>query len=183
MANGADLTPIADAVTMAATFYGTGTTDDVDRQVLKLGEEFGEVIEAWIGVRGANARKGVTHTWDDVTAELADVVMTALVAAESIEPGTSAFAVGIVTETAQMRRPDPRPDYITNRLLGLFAQCGKAAEMRSHQCPETTQGQHLRIVAAVALAIVAELGFDPAEAMTAKARKVSARIAEMGAAR
>ncbi|MEH0983024.1 MazG-like family protein [Micromonospora sp. CPCC 205556] len=53
-------------------------------RILKLTEEAGEVAGAWIGLLGQNPRKGVTHTRDEVAAELADVVLTALVAIESL---------------------------------------------------------------------------------------------------
>jgi NTP pyrophosphatase (non-canonical NTP hydrolase) len=56
----------------------------ISLQLLKIGEEAGEAARAWIGVRGQNPRKGVTHVRGDVAAELADVVMTALVAIESL---------------------------------------------------------------------------------------------------
>lgn len=49
-------------------------------QILKVAEEAGEVAAAWIGYVGQNPRKGVTHTLDDVIAELADVAATAFVA-------------------------------------------------------------------------------------------------------
>lgn len=49
-------------------------------QLDKVYEEVGEVAEAWIGCRGKNPRKGVTHTKEDVAKELADVVMTSLLA-------------------------------------------------------------------------------------------------------
>ncbi|WP_341719823.1 MazG-like family protein [Micromonospora sp. FIMYZ51] len=49
-------------------------------QILKVTEEAGEVAAAWIGTVGQNPRKGVTHTTSDVAGELADVVLTALVA-------------------------------------------------------------------------------------------------------
>lgn len=57
---------------------------ELTSRILKLTEEAGEVAAAWIGVLGTNPRKGVTHSRDDVAAELADVVMTALVAMESL---------------------------------------------------------------------------------------------------
>ncbi|MFJ9628337.1 MazG-like family protein [Streptomyces sp. NPDC091280] len=57
-------------------------------RMLKLSEEVGEVSEAVIGVTGQNPRKGVTHTWDDVQAELCDVVITALVALRTLTPDT-----------------------------------------------------------------------------------------------
>ena len=53
-------------------------------RILKVTEEAGEVAGAWIGARGQNPRKGVTHRREDVAAELADVVITALVAIESL---------------------------------------------------------------------------------------------------
>jgi NTP pyrophosphatase (non-canonical NTP hydrolase) len=54
--------------------------------MLKLSEEVGEVAQAVIGATGQNPRKGVTHTWDDVQAELCDVVITALVALRTLTP-------------------------------------------------------------------------------------------------
>jgi NTP pyrophosphatase (non-canonical NTP hydrolase) len=57
-------------------------------RMLKLSEEVGEVAEAVIGATGQNPRKGVTHTWDDVRAELCDVVITALVALRTLTPDT-----------------------------------------------------------------------------------------------
>ncbi|GAB2750212.1 MazG-like family protein [Streptomyces bullii] len=55
-------------------------------RILKLSEEVGEVAEAVIGATGQNPRKGVTHSWDDVQAELCDVVITALVALRTLTP-------------------------------------------------------------------------------------------------
>jgi len=51
---------------------------NLERQVIKLQEEVGEVAAALIGALGANPRKGFTHTTTDVAMELADVVITAL---------------------------------------------------------------------------------------------------------
>ncbi|MFJ8998192.1 MazG-like family protein [Streptomyces sp. NPDC102359] len=55
-------------------------------RVLKLSEEVGEVAQALVGVTGQNPRKGVTHSWDDVRAELCDVAVTALVALRTLTP-------------------------------------------------------------------------------------------------
>ncbi|AXL88329.1 hypothetical protein C4J65_08285 [Streptomyces sp. CB09001] len=55
-------------------------------RMLKLSEEVGEVAEAVIGATDQNPRKGVTHTWDDVEAELCDVVITAMVALRTLTP-------------------------------------------------------------------------------------------------
>ncbi len=53
---------------------------------LKLAEEVGEVSQAIIGATGQTPRKGVTHTWNDVEAELCDVIVTAMVALRTINP-------------------------------------------------------------------------------------------------
>ena len=49
-------------------------------RLLKVQEEAGEVAQAAIGYVGANKRKGFTHTTEQVAAELADVVIAAMVA-------------------------------------------------------------------------------------------------------
>ncbi|MGW0707968.1 MazG-like family protein [Streptomyces sp. NPDC002643] len=58
--------------------------------LLKLQEEVGEVAQAVIGATGSNPRKGTTHTWDDVQAELCDVVITALIALRMLTPDAQA---------------------------------------------------------------------------------------------
>jgi NTP pyrophosphatase (non-canonical NTP hydrolase) len=60
------------------------TPAEITLRVLKIAEEFGEAVQAWIGVTGQNPRKGVTHTRQDVAGELGDVAVTALVAAASL---------------------------------------------------------------------------------------------------
>lgn len=55
-------------------------------RVLKIGEEFGEVAEAVHGAMGANPRKGRSHDWDDVQKELCDVIVTAMVALDTVAP-------------------------------------------------------------------------------------------------
>jgi hypothetical protein len=49
-------------------------------RVMKIGEEFGEAVAAYIGMTGQNPRKGITHTEYDLLSELADVAITALCA-------------------------------------------------------------------------------------------------------
>ncbi|MEU0053871.1 MazG-like family protein [Streptomyces sp. NPDC006309] len=63
-----------------------GGQDGVLLRILKLSEEVGEVAEAVIGATGQNPRKGVTHSWEDVQAELCDVAITALVALRTLTP-------------------------------------------------------------------------------------------------
>lgn len=53
-------------------------------RLAKITEEAGEVVAAYIGATGQNPRKGVTHTMDDVEAELLDVAATALTALEHL---------------------------------------------------------------------------------------------------
>jgi NTP pyrophosphatase (non-canonical NTP hydrolase) len=55
-------------------------------RVMKISEEAGEVAEAVHGVMGSNARKGVSHTWEDVQEELCDVILTAMVALSTLTP-------------------------------------------------------------------------------------------------
>jgi NTP pyrophosphatase (non-canonical NTP hydrolase) len=55
-------------------------------RIMKLTEEAGEVTQAVIGTLGQNPRKGVTHTWEDVQAELCDVIITAMVALTTLTP-------------------------------------------------------------------------------------------------
>jgi hypothetical protein len=49
-------------------------------RIMKIGEEYGEAVAAYIGMTGQNPRKGVTHSKADLLAELADVTVTALCA-------------------------------------------------------------------------------------------------------
>lgn len=53
---------------------------DDSMRVMKIGEEYGEAVAAYIGMTGQNPRKGVTHSQADLLAELADVTITALCA-------------------------------------------------------------------------------------------------------
>ncbi|MFG2887063.1 pentapeptide repeat-containing protein [Streptomyces sp. NPDC048297] len=55
-------------------------------QLLKIQEEAGEVAEAVIGALGQNPRKGHSHTWEDVEAEVCDVIVSAMVALTRMNP-------------------------------------------------------------------------------------------------
>lgn len=57
-----------------------GLAGDDEMRIMKLSEEVGEVVRAYIGVTGQNPRKGKTHTVQDLYDELADVAITALCA-------------------------------------------------------------------------------------------------------
>lgn len=54
--------------------------DDPAPRLMKLSEEIGEVVQAFIGFKGWNKRKGFNHTAKDVADELCDVIITAKVA-------------------------------------------------------------------------------------------------------
>ncbi len=60
------------------------TREEYGLRILKVCEEAGEAAQAWIGYTGQNPRKGVTHTKEQVCKELADVVLSAMVALESL---------------------------------------------------------------------------------------------------
>ena len=64
------------------TWLDTGeqTPHEDAMRVMKIGEEYGEAVAAYIGMTGQNPRKGVTHSQADLLAELADVAITALCA-------------------------------------------------------------------------------------------------------
>ncbi|MGP3977709.1 NUDIX domain-containing protein [Streptomyces sp. 8N114] len=81
---------------LARTFDAHSDARGLDReqqwtlQVLKLSEETGEAAQAVIGVQGTNPRKGYSHSWEDVHAEVADVVITGLVALARMRPADAA---------------------------------------------------------------------------------------------
>jgi hypothetical protein len=64
---------------------GTGEHETAMR-LMKLSEEAGEVMQAYIGMVGQNPRKGVTHSKWDVAEELCDVIVTAAVALHGFTP-------------------------------------------------------------------------------------------------
>jgi NTP pyrophosphatase (non-canonical NTP hydrolase) len=86
--SGDDDDPIWSAVDSARKWLdrSNGTLPlELTCRILKVTEEAGEAAQAWIGLLGQNPRKGVTHTRDQVAAELADVAFTALVAIASLD--------------------------------------------------------------------------------------------------
>jgi NTP pyrophosphatase (non-canonical NTP hydrolase) len=79
-------------------------------RILKLSEEVGEVAQAVIGATGQNPRKGVTHSWEDVRAELCDVMITAMVALRTLTPDAAAvFAERLGTVDARAAAGGGRP--------------------------------------------------------------------------
>ena len=76
-------------------------------RIMKLTEEAGEVTQAVIGTLGQNPRKGVTHTWDHVQAELCDVIFTAMVALTTLTPDAHQVFTSHLTRVADrsLRQP------------------------------------------------------------------------------
>lgn len=69
---------------------GVAPERDLLLRMLKLSEEVGEVAQAVIGAVGQNPRKGLSHAWQDVEAELCDVIVTAMVALRTLTPDAAA---------------------------------------------------------------------------------------------
>ncbi|MFF1834959.1 MazG-like family protein [Streptomyces sp. NPDC058231] len=82
---------------------GTGIRPEQDLllRMLKLSEEVGEVAQAVIGAVGQNPRKGVTHSWQDVEAELCDVIVTAMVALRTLTPEAPEVFAGHLRRIAE----------------------------------------------------------------------------------
>ena len=57
-------------------------------RVMKIAEEAGEAVAAYIGLTGANPRKGVTAEPGELAGELCDVVLAALIALATVTGGT-----------------------------------------------------------------------------------------------
>jgi len=60
------------------------TGHEIACRVMKLAEETGEAVAAYIGMTGQNPRKGRCATRDDLASELCDVIVTAMVALATI---------------------------------------------------------------------------------------------------
>ncbi|WP_328317176.1 MazG-like family protein [Streptomyces sp. NBC_00388] len=78
-------------------------------RILKLSEEVGEVAQAVIGATGQNPRKGTSHSWQDVEAELCDVIVTAMVALRTLTPDAAGVFAGHLERVAErsLTRPGP----------------------------------------------------------------------------
>lgn len=91
---------------LADTFSGLDTDNGLAReeqwtlQVLKLAEEVGEAAQAVIGARGTNPRKGHSHTWTDVQDEVADTVITGMVALARMRPGAREYFTTVLARKA-----------------------------------------------------------------------------------
>ncbi len=78
-------------------------------RVMKIAEETGEAVVAYIGLAGANPRKGVTAGPGDLGGELCGVVLAALIALATVTGGTpqaeSRLARHVTDRAARLRTP------------------------------------------------------------------------------
>ncbi|MGC9544850.1 MazG-like family protein [Streptomyces sp. UG1] len=95
-------------------------------QLLKIQEEAGEVAEAVIGAMGQNPRKGHSHTWDDVEAEVCDVIVTGMVALARMNPDARAVFARHM-------------DRIASRDLAAPSRADDARPADGHLAPATGQ--------------------------------------------
>ncbi|MEV7214106.1 MazG-like family protein [Kitasatospora cineracea] len=77
-------------------------------RILKITEEAGEVAQAVTGTLGGNPRKGRSHTWQDVQSELADVIVTAMVALHSVSGDGEAVLAERLRELTERAHLEPR---------------------------------------------------------------------------
>jgi hypothetical protein len=69
---------------------------EITLRIMKIGEEFGEVVAAHIGMVGQNPRKGKCATVGDLTDELCDVAITAMVALNTVVDDPHAARAALV---------------------------------------------------------------------------------------
>ena len=110
-------------------------------RIMKLTEEAGEVTQAVIGTLGQNPRKGVTHTWEDVQAELCDVIFTAMVALTTLTPDARETFDGHLARVASRSLGTPpcrRHLLTTSRRSRLGRRVGRSSASVSKDEPEPT---------------------------------------------
>ncbi|SOD91392.1 MazG-like family protein [Streptomyces sp. Ag109_G2-15] len=94
------ITALAHRLDTADREQGLTPEDSWILQVLKIAEETGEAAQAVIGAKGTNPRKGNSHTWDDVHAEVADTAITGLVALARMRPDAADYFAAQLKEKA-----------------------------------------------------------------------------------
>jgi hypothetical protein len=78
---------VARAVAWLDAANGRGPHETAVR-MMKIAEEAGGAVAAYIGLTGANPRKGVTTGAEELAGELCDVVLAALIALATVTGGT-----------------------------------------------------------------------------------------------
>jgi hypothetical protein len=92
------------------------TDHEVACRVMKLAEETGEAVAAYIGMAGQNPRKGICATVADLASELCDVIVTAMVAlatvtgsADDAEASLQIHLTARFTRLLERIHPEPGP--------------------------------------------------------------------------
>ena len=97
---------VARTVTWLDAANGRGPHETAVR-VMKIAEEAGEAAAAYLGLTGANPRKGVTATPNDLAGELCDVVLAALIVLATVTGGTpqaeSQLAAHVAARATRLR--------------------------------------------------------------------------------
>ncbi|GAA3214828.1 hypothetical protein GCM10020256_15940 [Streptomyces thermocoprophilus] len=92
---------LADTFSRLDAENGLAPEEQWTLQVLKLAEEVGETAQAVIGARGTNPRKGHSHTWTDVQDEVADTVITGLVALARLRPDAREYLTAVLARKSR----------------------------------------------------------------------------------
>ncbi len=69
-------------------------------RIMKITEEAGEAVAAYLAATGQNPRKGITATPGELAGELCDVVLAALVALATITGGTPPAEAALASHVA-----------------------------------------------------------------------------------
>ncbi|MFF5973420.1 MazG-like family protein [Streptomyces sp. NPDC012769] len=95
------------------TERGLAAEEQWSLQVLKMSEEVGEAAQAVIGARATNPRKGRSHDWEDVHAEVADAAITSLVSLARMRPDDApAFFARLLGQKAAAFLPAKASDHV-----------------------------------------------------------------------
>jgi len=97
---------------------------EIAMRLMKITEEAGEVTSAYIGVTGQNPRKGITHTWDDVSNELCDVILTAAVALATISPTPAADLKATLDRVARNPQVETAVHWLEDQAARDIEQAG-----------------------------------------------------------
>jgi hypothetical protein len=85
------------------------TEHEIACRVMKIAEETGEAVAAYIGLAGQNPRKGVCATRDDLAKELCDVIVTGMVALATTHGAVGAEAHLASRFTTLLTRAQAQP--------------------------------------------------------------------------
>jgi rubrerythrin len=89
------------------------TDHEIACRVMKLAEETGEAVAAYLGMTGQNPRKGTCATVDDLASELCDVIIAAMIALATISGGAASAETSL-------------QDQLSARFARLLARTGTA---------------------------------------------------------